>query len=316
MHEERRREVVSDGGSVSHLSQERRFEVDTLQFSVATQQFLNDLQPRRSVHTLRAYATDLRHLKAWLESEPCLLSGTTLQHYFATHPDWAAATVSRKHSTLQRFSRWALRKELLLRDPTLDLEHVRLPPPHPRGLRREQIEQIFAQMDTSSRDALLFRLVFETGLRIGEALGLHLDDLDLTRGDEHLTVLGKGERKRTVLLDDPVLVVRLRKYLKNLDYTHGPLFQATRNGRGGALRYQSVQSRWQAYTEGAGIPCTLHQLRHSHATELVNGGVSLATIRKRLGHQHLQTTLRYAEISDQTADAELRTWRRKQHHDK
>ena len=46
-----------------------------------------------------------------------------------------------------------------------------------------------------------------------------------------------------------------------------------------------------AFAEGAGIPCTFHQLRHSHATELVHGGVSLATIRKRLGHQHLQTTL-------------------------
>ncbi|WP_245557966.1 site-specific integrase [Deinococcus apachensis] len=62
----------------------------------------------------------------------------------------------------------------------------------------------------------------------------------------------------------------------------------------------------------AGVTCTLHQLRHSHATELVNGGVSLATLRKRLGHQHLQTTLRYAEVSDQTADTEVRRWRRQQ----
>jgi hypothetical protein len=54
------------------------------------------------------------------------------------------------------------------------------------------------------------------------------------------------------------------------------------------------------------------QLRHSHATELVNGGVSLATIRRRLGHKNLQTTLRYAEQSDATADAEMRAWRRKQ----
>jgi integrase len=60
-----------------------------------------------------------------------------------------------------------------------------------------------------------------------------------------------------------------------------------------------------------GISCTLHQLRHSHATEMVNGGVSLATIRKRLGHQYLQTTLRNAEISDSTADAEVRSWRRR-----
>ncbi|MDQ4077204.1 MAG: tyrosine-type recombinase/integrase [Chloroflexota bacterium] len=54
----------------------------------------------------------------------------------------------------------------------------------------------------------------------------------------------------------------------------------------------------------------LHQLRHTYATELVNAGVSLATIRKRLGHKNVQTTLRYAEQSDATADAELQAWRR------
>ncbi|WP_245619342.1 tyrosine-type recombinase/integrase [Deinococcus marmoris] len=153
----------------------------------------------------------------------------------------------------------------------------------------------------------------EGNMRIGEALGLHRSDLDLTRGDEHLTVLGKGGRRRTVLLDDPALVARLRRYLKTLAFTHGPLFQATKNGRGGPLRYQSVQARWQGYAAQAEVRCTLHQLRHSHATELVNGGVSLATIRKRLGHQHIQTTLRYAEISDGAADQELRQWRRQRH---
>ena len=103
----------------------------------------------------------------------------------------------------------------------------------------------------------------------------------------------------------------LRRFVRTLGSTNGPLFQATRNGRGGPLRYQSVQERWQGYAQKAGVTCTLHQLRHSHATELVNGGVSLMTIRKRLGHQHIQTTLRYAEVSDGTADAEVRKWRRR-----
>jgi integrase/recombinase XerD len=56
---------------------------------------------------------------------------------------------------------------------------------------------------------------------------------------------------------------------------------------------------------------TQHQLRHTYATEVVYAGVSLATIRKRLGHRNLQTTLRYAEQSDAVADAELRAWRRR-----
>lgn len=286
--------------------------MDHATLELQSQRFLRGLE--RSPHTVRAYGADLRHLTAWLAQAGHPLTPDSLDAYFASHPAWAASTRHRKQTALERFCRWAVQRSLLDCDPTLRLERPVLPPSHPRGLRREEIEQIFAAIPPAQgRDALLFRLVYETGLRIGEALGLHLSDLDLTRGDEHLTVLGKGGRRRTVLLDDPALVARLRRYLKTLAFTHGPLFQATKNGRGGPLRYQSVQARWQGYAAQAEVCCTLHQLRHSHATELVNGGVSLATIRKRLGHQHIQTTLRYAEISDGAADQELRQWRRQRH---
>jgi integrase len=133
----------------------------------------------------------------------------------------------------------------------------------------------------------------------------------MTLDDEHIRVLGKGGKWRTVLLDDPRLVAQLRAFLRRTEYQHGPLFRAQKNGRGGPLRYQSAHHRWQKYCELAGVSCTLHQLRHTHATELVNDGISLATIRKRLGHKNIQTTLRYAEQSDETADAELRAWRRR-----
>ena len=84
-----------------------------------------------------------------------------------------------------------------------------------------------------------------------------------------------------------------------------------RNGRSRPSRYQSAQEHWARYCAAASVDATLHQLRHTHATELVNAGVSLATIRKRLGHRNLQTTLRYAEQSDPVADAEMRAWRRR-----
>ncbi len=283
--------------------------MEVSQLQSAAEHFLKEL--KRSDQTIRAYHADLRHLTHWLTEEHRALDADSLSDYFTAHTSWAPSTRSRKQTALERFCRWAVQRDLLGRDPTLHLERQKLPPAHPRGLRREQVERIFAVIPAVQlRDALLFRLVFETGLRIGEALGAHVQDLDLTRGDEHLTVVGKGERKRTVLLDDPKLVNQLRRYVRMLGYAYGPLFQATKNGRGGPLRYQSVQERWQTYSRRAGVSCTLHQLRHSHATELVNGGVSLATIRKRLGHQHIQTTLRYAEVNDQTADAEVRKWRR------
>ena len=116
---------------------------------------------------------------------------------------------------------------------------------------------------------------------------------------------------RTVLLDDPHLVRLLRRYVQETQARHGPLFWARKNGDGQPLRYQTMQARWASYGAAVGIDCTLHQFRHSHATTLVQDGVSLATIRKRLGHKHIQTTLRYAEQSDAAADAELRARRRR-----
>jgi integrase/recombinase XerD len=192
------------------------------------------------------------------------------------------------------------------------IERVRVPPPAARGLRTGEVERVLQAIPrTQPRDRLLFGLIACTGLRAGEALALYVEDLDLTPDDEHLSVLGKGERRRTVLLDDPQLVAMLRRYLKATGYQHGPLFRAQKNGTGGPLSYQSAQRRWAAYCAKAGITATLHQLRHTHATELVNDGVSLATIRKRLGHKNLQTTQRYAEQTDNAADHELRQWRRR-----
>jgi len=114
-----------------------------------------------------------------------------------------------------------------------------------------------------------------------------------------------------VLLDDPALVALLRRYLRQTSYTRGPLFRAAKNHICGPLRYASAQELWAKYNATAGEDIELHQLRHTHATELVRDGVSLQTTRKRLGHRKIQTTLLYADHSDQAADDELRARRRR-----
>jgi len=275
--------------------------------------FLTDLvQSNRSVHTRRAYAADLTRFASFYTGPASGITGAVLRAYFETLAYLSPASRARKQAALSSFLGWAYRHEVIDVTPMARVERVHLDPPGPRGLKRAQIERILAAIPTTQyRDRLLFRLIFETGLRVGEALGLYVDDLDLTCDDEHIGVRGKGGRPRTILLDDASVVRTLRAYLRRMGYTHGPLFRAAKNGRGGLLRYQSVHERWQRYCRAAGVACTLHQLRHTHATELVNDGVSLATIRKRLGHKNLQTTLRYAEQSDATADAELRAWRRR-----
>ena len=122
---------------------------------------------------------------------------------------------------------------------------------------------------------------------------------------------GRKSPSRTLLLDDPKLVQRLKTYLQQTGYRHEFVFHATKNGNGRTLHYQTVQERWAGYCAAASVVCTLHQLRHTHPTELVTDGVSLATVRKRLGQANIQPMLRYAEQADATSDAEIRTWRRK-----
>jgi len=267
----KRRETANS--SLSHESGDRAL-------AELASAYLQELEHAgRSTHTLRAYRAELARLQAFHTGPADQLDVDRLRAFLATRTKLSAASRARTQAALASFLSWVYRNAHIDADPMARIERVR-------------------------------GLIASTGLRIGEALSLYIEDLDLTPDDEHLSVLGKGDRRRTVLLDDPQLVAMLRRYLRGTGYLHGPLFRAQKNGAGGPLSYQSAQRRWAAYCAKAGVNATLHQLRHTHATELVNDGVSLPTIRKRLGHKNLQTTLRYAEQTDATADNELRQWRR------
>ena len=140
---------------------------------------------------------------------------------------------------------------------------------------------------------------------------MYVEDLDLRPDDEHARVHGKGGTVRTVLLDDRGYVALLRLYLARAGYTAGPLFRASINGRDGPLSYDAAHSRWKKYCAAAGTGIGIHQLRHAHATELINSGVSIEVVRRRLGHASTETTQVYTLLADKVADAEIRAARRK-----
>ena len=286
--------------------------METLPLPDAITRFLDDLRrAERSPHTLRAYRTEPSHLLACHDGPVGTVVLAMVRAAVVRRDGRRPASRARTMAALNSFLTWAVKHDLLDANPYLKLDRVEVPEPKARGIPRVQIDAVLKTIPCDHvRDHLLFRLLAETGLRISEALQLDVDDLDLTHDDEHLHVLGKGGHRRTVLLDDPKLVRLLRRYLKETQARHGPLFRALKHGDGQPLRYQTIQVRWVAYCAAAAVDCTLHQLRHSHATALVQDGVRLATIRKRLGHTHIQTTLRYAEQSDAAADAELRQRRR------
>jgi integrase/recombinase XerD len=283
------------------------------QMATIVEDFLTDLaRAGKSTHTVRAYRGDLRDFARFFTGPIERITAGVLLAYLGGLADKAPATRARREAALASLLAWAYRAEIIAADPMTRLDRTRLPASPPRPVPTEHIEAVLRAIPKArDRDRLLFLLLYTTGMRISEALAIEVDDLDLSRDDEHVTVLGKGGRRRTVLLDDSTLVALLRRYLKMRGYRHGSLFRAEKNYVGGPLRYASAQELWTKYREKAQVTATIHQLRHAHASELVNAGVSLETIRRRLGHANTQTVLRYADQRDTTTDAEIRIWRRR-----
>lgn len=280
---------------------------------VVVDDFLADLARQgRAPNTIRAYRSDLGDFARFHPGPLSEVTAGVLREYLATVADKAPATRARREASVAALLAWAYRAELIDADPMTRLERTHLPSSAPRPVPTAQVKAVLEAIPKAKdRDRLLFTLLYATGLRVGEALAIDVDDLELTPDDEQVTVLGKGGRRRTILLDDPALIASLRRYLKVRGYRHGPLFRAEKNHVGGPLRYASVQELWTKYREKAQVKASIHQLRHAHATELVNAGVSLETIRRRLGHANAQTVLRYADQRDATTDAEIRSWRRR-----
>src|SRR4051812_14853037 len=172
--------------------------------------FLADLaHVNRSRHPRRAYATDLAQFSAFYRGPVEGITAEGIRGFGTTLERLGPASRARKQAALASFLEWARRQGHLASDPMASVARVRPDPPRPRSLGRGPVEEILKLIPAAQRrDRLLFRLIFETGLRVSEALGVHLEDLDLTADDEHLSVQGKGGQRRTVLLDDPNLGFR------------------------------------------------------------------------------------------------------------
>jgi integrase/recombinase XerD len=128
---------------------------------------------RAPAHTCRVYATDLKQFAAWRQGALAALTPGILRDYFMTVTDLRPATRARKQAAVASFLTWVYRQELIEVNPMGRVERIKRDPPARRALDRAQVETILARLPaTQRRDRLLFRLLFETGLRVSEALAL------------------------------------------------------------------------------------------------------------------------------------------------
>lgn len=281
-----------------------------------------------SANTLRAYRYDLNlFARAFPELEASEVGVEHLRAFLGAAADLAPSTLARRQAALRSCFSWAYREGLIGSDPAARLEKIKVPRRDPRPLTPEQAEALLAAIPASHRrNRLLFSLLYETGMRVGEALGIHIGHVHPNATDGgYIRVVGKGDEERVVpLIDAPRTNRLLRAHLKDAGKV-GPLFGGDlhKGGRSAeALDYTTVLHHFEKYLVRARTkrpylfnretePVTIHRLRHTYATERLREGVSLQAVRKLMGHKNLQTTLRYAETDMESIKRELAEARRR-----
>ena len=230
--------------------------------------FLSDAQLRQRLKpaTLRAYRLDVLAAAAVL-SQPLDQITTADIVAFIARPV-AASTTNRRIASLRRFFAWALREGYCMHNPVAPIESVRAPQRLPRPIRidtdRRAVDRALAQAPQPFRLALT--ILRETGMRAGEILALTLGDVALDAGREALHV---REAKNRI----------------------------ERMNHGTRLSYDALHYQWDQCCIAAGLvddegkPCyTLHQLRHTRATELVEQGQRIEIVQRVLGHRDPRST--------------------------
>ncbi len=281
----------------------------------ATDLFVAALRGRHAPpNTIKAYASDLRRFAGAVPPELAALDAGAIRAFL----DGDAAgpsTRRRRYAALCSFYRWLVRREIVDVNPMERVDPVATVSRLPRPLDADTVARILRAIPpAATRDRALFTLLSETGMRVGEALGRQVADIDLTPDDEKVRVLGKGQRERTVLLTAAPRSVRLlRRHLKASRIRSGSVFRGDPRYGGSALPldYTTVRHAWQRYCTAAGVVATIHQLRHSRASELGRAGVPLGTVRKVLGHRNIQSTMLYAEVDPATVKRDLLEYQRR-----
>jgi len=270
--------------------------------------FLDYLKQERNLSfpTVRGYVSDIRNFMKFLTRKKRKVSEIDYQlvrEYLRLLMDEGKknSTLARKASSLRCFFRFLTSRNLLKNFPVLALRSPKVKRKIPSFLDEEEVKKLLDEMEGDGfsfyRDKAMLELLYATGMRIAELVGLNMDDIDFSA--ELLRVKGKRDKERLIPVGRYALDA-LKKYLqwreKKLAIQDQALFL---NKFGERISDRSARERLNLYIEKMGIDknVTPHTLRHSFATHLINRGADLRAVQELLGHERLSTTQIYTHIT-------------------
>jgi len=270
----------------------------------------------RSRNTLQAYRRDLRQYQRWLHSRgltPMTVGHDDLTELVAQQQasDKATSSIARQIAAIRMLHRYLATEQYRPDDPTARLAGVRVPSGIPKPLSEAQVTSLLDAVTGAHplerRDRALLELLYATGARISEVVGLSIGDISFD--DSLVRLFGKGAKERIVpfgstaaaALDDwfsPSGRVRLAPIRWK---RRGDAEAVFLNQRGGRLSRQGAWLVIKKYGERAGITDQLspHVLRHSCATHLLDHGADLRIVQEMLGHASISTTQVYTRVSQE-----------------
>ncbi len=210
-------------------------------------------------------------------------------------------TVKTRMACIVAFLHFLIEQELVPAAALKKRIRFKLPKALPRAMRTEDVKKLLSIID-HTRDRALILLLLRTGIRIGEALSLTANDIDLKGRKVHLSQGEKNDQGRVVYLSNDAAFC-LKRWLTLKDPEQ---FVFARKEEA-PISYSAARSLFKRYLIEAGLDhkgYTVHSLRHTYASELLNAGMRLEVLQQLMGHQDIEMTRRYARLTDRTREEE------------
>lgn len=265
------------------------------------------LEKGLSRNTLESYHRDLEAFRIWLSGKPVVnVRREDILRYLSDRmaKGIKSRSTARALSCLRGLYRYLQRENQIEVDPTLQVENPKLGRPLPDSLSETEVERLLAAPEVSSaigfRDRTMLEVLYASGLRVSELVGLKIPDMNLRQGV--VRVMGKGSKERLVPLGEEA-ISWLERYLKDArpellkkNLVEEAVFPSS---HGKMMTRQTFWHRIKAHAETAGIQRKIspHTLRHAFATHLINHGADLRVVQLLLGHSDLSTTQIYTHIA-------------------
>ena len=268
------------------------------------------LEDGLSKNTLQAYRRDLSLYADWLVARepPDRSLNETLEvdingYFSARHSATRATSANRRLTVFKRYFRWALRERFINADPTLKLQSAKQALRVPKLMSEAQVEALLAAPDDATslgqRDRAMLELMYASGLRVSELVGLKTFHVGLNEGV--LRVMGKGNKERLVPFGQ-IAREAIVRYLAEARSTilggqqTDDLFVTARGAGMSRVMFWMLVKKY-AMLAGITSPLSPHTLRHAFATHLLNHGADLRAVQMLLGHADISTTTIYTHVA-------------------